>query len=256
MTKTETIQVKGQVKGQVKDKYWVIVPAAGVGQRMQQAIPKQYLEIAGKSIIALTLQRLLDISTFERITVMIAEADSHWADLALAVHPAIVSQIGGARRSESVLNGLISLKSEVAEQDWILVHDAARPCVRSDDIESLLARLKTHPVGGILATPISDTLKLSESGKLSSHGAVIKHTVSRENIWAALTPQLFRYGILLEALQKAVKENLPITDEASAVELLGLKVLLVEGHRDNIKITRQEDLLLAETYLRQQQVIQ
>ena len=153
---------------------------------------------------------------------------------------------GGAERCHSVLNGLEALQSEAAPDDWVLVHDAARPCVRQQDLKQLCQQLSGHAVGGLLGVPARDTMKQA------NRYFEIETTVPRNNLWHAFTPQMFRYGLLHEALGSALAAGLEVTDEASAMEHAGHQPLMVEGHADNIKITRPEDLLLAEWYLRQQ----
>jgi 2-C-methyl-D-erythritol 4-phosphate cytidylyltransferase len=166
--------------------------------------------------------------------------------LAIASHPKVIRVDGGQERSDSVLNGLHHLQSKLDKLDWVLVHDAARPCVELDNIEGLVNELEDHLVGGILGVPVSDTIKRINR----EYG--IETTVDRQVLWQAQTPQMFRYGILLEALERAAKHGAAITDEASAVEQMGYYPLMVEGRRDNIKITRPEDLPMAELILNTQ----
>ncbi len=226
-----------------KTKIWAVVPAAGVGKRMQADKPKQYLTLAGKTVIEHTLNRLLDAAVFSAIAVAISEQDPYWPELAVSNHPDVITAAGGKERADSVLSALKAL-TQADEQDWVMVHDAARPCLTTMDILALLQQLEQDAVGGILAVPSHDTLKSVENG-------VINGSVDRNKIWRALTPQMFRFGLLRDALQQA-EGNAAITDEASALELKGFKPKIVEGRVDNIKITRPEDLALAQFYMEQQ----
>ncbi|WP_198245000.1 2-C-methyl-D-erythritol 4-phosphate cytidylyltransferase [methane-oxidizing endosymbiont of Gigantopelta aegis] len=226
-----------------KTKIWAVVPAAGVGKRMQADKPKQYLTLAGKTVIEHTLNRLLDAAVFSAVAVAISEQDPYWPELAVARHPDVMTAAGGKERADSVLSALKAL-TKAHEQDWVMVHDAARPCLTTMDILALLQQLEQDEVGGILAVPSHDTLKSVEDG-------VIMGSVDRDKIWRALTPQMFRFGLLRDALQQA-EGNAAITDEASALELKGFKPKIVEGRVDNIKITRPEDLALAQFYMEQQ----
>ena len=223
---------------------WAVVPAAGVGKRMQADRPKQYLPLAGKTVIEHTLLRLLGSQAFQAVAVAISLEDPYWPELAIAAHPSVITAPGGKERADSVLSALKALEGKADEQDWVLVHDAARPCITTDDIQHLIQTLEQDAVGGILALSSHDTLKHVE-------GKVITASVNRQLIWRALTPQMFRYGMLRAALQQT-EGNPAITDEASALELLGWQPKIVEGRPDNIKITRPEDLALAQFYMEQQ----
>ena len=222
---------------------WAVVPAAGVGKRMQADRPKQYLALAGKTVIEHTLERLLSSGSFQAVAVAISAEDPYWPQLAIAKHPQIITAPGGKERADSVLSALKSLPASAQDQDWVLVHDAARPCLTTSDIHQLIAQLKTDAVGGILALASHDTLK-------QVTGESITASVDRKQIWRALTPQMFRIGMLRDALQ-AAEGNPAITDEASALELQGFQPKIVEGRPDNIKITRPEDLALAQFYMEQ-----
>ncbi|WP_020210928.1 2-C-methyl-D-erythritol 4-phosphate cytidylyltransferase [Gilvimarinus chinensis] len=220
-----------------------VVPAAGVGRRMASDIPKQYLPLAGSTVIEQTLAKLLSIPAINVIVVAVSADDGDWQQLPLAHHPKVKTVIGGAERAHSVLAALEYLKS-AGGAGQVLVHDAARPCVRVADVQRLLDSCGDG--GGILAAPVSDTLK-----KSGVDGG-IENTVPRQNLWAAFTPQMFELHALHQALQGALQAGFEITDEASAMEWAGKTPQLVEGHRDNIKITRPEDLLLADLILSQQ----
>jgi 2-C-methyl-D-erythritol 4-phosphate cytidylyltransferase len=223
---------------------WAVVPAAGVGKRMQADRPKQYLPLLGKTVIEHTIERLLLSEAFQAIAVAISIEDPYWPELDVSLHPQIMTAPGGRERADSVLSALSALQGRAAEDDWVLVHDAARPCLTAEDILHLIASLKDDSVGGILALASHDTLKQVEADSICV-------TVDRKHIWRALTPQMFRYGMLREALLLA-EGNPAITDEASALEIQGLRPKIVEGRPDNIKITRPEDLALAAFYMEQQ----
>jgi 2-C-methyl-D-erythritol 4-phosphate cytidylyltransferase len=229
------------------NRHWVVVPAAGSGLRIGSAVPKQYLPLLGKPVIVHTLERLASHPQTAGIVVAIAASDLYWPSLDLGLAKRIEVVEGGTERCYSVLNALQRLSELAYSDDWVLVHDAARPCVRVTDIDRLIQALSRHPVGGLLAIPVADTLKRADAT-----GNVIE-TVSREGLWRAGTPQMFRLGPLSQALQSAVERGLTVTDEASALELAGDRPQLVEGHQDNIKITQPEDLRMAELYLKQQE---
>ncbi len=225
-------------------KFWAVVPAAGVGKRMNADRPKQYLELADKTVIEHTLARLLQAEVFTTVAVAISEEDPYWSELPIASHEKIVRAKGGKERADSVLSGLHAISEHAQDDDWVLVHDAARPCLTSADIHYLIDSLIDDEVGGILAVASADTLK-------NVQGNSILGTLDRSHIWRALTPQMFRYGDLKTALEQAVG-NPAITDEASALELQGKQPKIVEGRPDNIKITRPEDLALAAFFMTQQ----
>ncbi|MFM8333315.1 MAG: 2-C-methyl-D-erythritol 4-phosphate cytidylyltransferase [Candidatus Methylumidiphilus sp.] len=228
-----------------KPAFWGVVPAAGVGKRMGAATPKQYLPVLGKPVLQHTLERLLSVEALSAVAVALGREDGYWPDLPFAGHPRILVAEGGKERADSVLSALRRLRGLARPDDWVLVHDAARPCVTRADVLKLIATLQDDPVGGILALPSSDTLKGVADG-------LIVDTVDRNHVWRALTPQMFRYGALQDALEHAACQQLAVTDEASALELKGLAPRIVEGRPDNLKITRPEDLALAAFYLEQQ----
>ncbi len=225
-------------------RYWAVVPAAGVGKRMNADRPKQYLELAGKTVIEHTLYRLLSADVFAAVAVAISVEDPYWPELDVSVHEKVITAAGGKERADSVLSALKSIRDLASDNDWVLVHDAARPCITATDIHFLIDSLMDDPVGGILALSSHDTLKNVQSGSILG-------TLDRSHIWRALTPQMFRYGSLKQALEMA-EGNPAITDEASALELQGLQPKIVEGRPDNIKITRPEDLALAQFYMEHQ----
>jgi 2-C-methyl-D-erythritol 4-phosphate cytidylyltransferase len=228
----------------VSKKIWAVVPAAGVGKRMNADRPKQYLPLAGKTVIEHTLSRLLQANVFTAVAVAISQEDPYWSELDIASNEKIIRANGGKERADSVLSGLQAIRAYAQDDDWVLVHDAARPCITSTDIHYLIDTLSNDKVGGILALPSADTLK-------NVLAVTILGTLDRSHIWRALTPQMFRYGSLKIALEQAVG-NPAITDEASALELQGLQPKIVEGRPDNIKITRPEDLALAQFFMEQQ----
>lgn len=225
----------------------VVVPAAGVGKRMKAQCPKQYLSIQGKTILEHTVCKLLSHPLISQVIVSISEEDEYFNDTSL-IHNSNVSIVyGGKERVDSVLSGLLSIDSSA--YPWVLVHDAARPCVDLADLSKLIDQTQHHQCGGLLATPVRDTMKKSID---NSSPACVKETINREQLWHALTPQLYRTSELIAAITKAQQNNVVITDESSAIEYAGYKSLLVEGRGDNIKITRPDDLALANFILSQQ----
>lgn len=219
-----------------------VVPAAGVGSRMQADRPKQYLKISGKTILEHTVEKLLTHTLVDKVIVAISDNDPYFPQLSLANNPEVIRVSGGKERADSVLSALDYIESNQLAQ-WAMVHDAARPCVDLNDIDNLIEVAVTNQLGGILATPVRDTMKRANAQQN------IDHTVDREALWHALTPQLFKTQPLRYALSQALDQGVPITDEASAIEWLGEKPALVHGRADNIKITQPEDLALAEFYL-------
>jgi 2-C-methyl-D-erythritol 4-phosphate cytidylyltransferase len=226
-------------------RYWAVVPAAGVGQRMGSAIPKQYLPLVGRPVIVHTLETLLRYPPLAGVVVAIGADDGWWPAAVIGVDSAKPPRVvtGGVERGQSVLNGLEALREWASPDDWVLVHDAVRPCLSTEDLDRLLAELDSDPVGGLLAVPVRDTLKQTDAA-----GRVVT-TVDRSRLWHALTPQMFRLGLLRDALRAALARGLTVTDEAAAMEAAGFAPRLVEGRADNVKITRPEDLALAEFYL-------
>lgn len=222
-----------------------VVPAAGIGSRMQAACPKQYLTIGQFTLLEHSVARLLAHPAVKKVVVAIGPDDGWFDTLPLAQDARVMRVTGGDTRAESVLAGLQAVK----QGEWVLVHDAARPCLHPDDLERLLAVRQHSKVGAILAAPVRDTMKRAEPGK-----AAIAHTVEREDLWHALTPQFFPHELLLACLTRALNEGATITDEASALEYCGYHPELVSGRSDNIKVTRPEDLALAAFYLTQIQL--
>lgn len=224
-------------------RFYALVPAAGAGSRMVASLPKQYLTLRGSTVAEHTLSRLLAFAPIQQIVVATSASDLWWPQLGIAHHKRIRSVLGGETRAQSVLNGLKALKEVAREGDWVLVHDMARPCVRLSDIESLLR--ECGPEGAILATSITDTVKRADNQHILA-------TVARQQLWRALTPQLFPLHALHDALAGALADGADITDEASAMERIGVQPKLVAGQPDNIKITLPSDLPLAGFYLDRQ----
>ena len=231
-----------------KPRIWAVIPAAGTGLRMGADVPKQYLKIKDKCILEYVLECFCSHSKISGIVVALAQGDSYWPRLKIGTHEKIMQALGGIERCHSVLNGLKLLNDRAGPNDWVLVHDAARPCLRNDDLDNLIDTLNEHPVGGLLALPVRDTMKRIDADN------EISETVNREGLWHALTPQMFRLGPLQQAIDNAIKNKNLVTDEAQAMELAGMKPKLVQGRADNIKITQHCDLALAEFYLSQQEM--
>lgn len=223
---------------------WVVIPAAGVGKRMNADRPKQYLPLGGKTVIEHTLHRFVVHPAITGVVLALDAEDAYWASLDIVADKPLHTVTGGRERCHSVLNALVHLGKLLDEDDWVLVHDAARPCLSEPDVDVLLDTLGNDPVGGLLATPVKDTIKRAD------RDLRIDATVDRTRLWHALTPQMFRLGLIARALEQSLADEFLVTDEASAVEHIGLKPRLVEGRADNIKITRPEDLAVAEHYLK------
>jgi len=219
------------------------MPAAGRGTRFGSERPKQYLSIAGRPLIEHSLRALLGHPDIHGVMVAISPEDPYWAGWREMDGKPVLTCIGGTERADSVLAALQALPQTVSEDQWVLVHDAARPCLRAVDLSRLLAIGRADPVGAILATPLRDTLK---RGNVDHQ---VTSTEPRERLWRAQTPQMFRRGGLTRALQAAMRGGVAITDEAMAMERIGLKPRLVEGSEDNIKVTTPADLALAEFIL-------
>jgi 2-C-methyl-D-erythritol 4-phosphate cytidylyltransferase len=274
-------------------RYWLVMPAAGVGRRFGEHIPKQYADLHGRTVMEWSLAPFLYDSRCLGVVVVLGQDDSFWpkvaarlpdvtgatraaeASLAAALAdatrvaeraaarsggsdaegfsdpalslpttpvvtlPRVVTAAGGKERSDSVRNGLAALAGRASADDWVLVHDAARPCVLRQDVDRLLDRVQSHPIGGLLAAPAADTLKRAGPDK------DVLETVDRASLWRALTPQMFRYGRLREALDRALSEGRSPTDEAQALEWMGQRPLIVEGSTTNLKITSADDLVIA-----------
>ena len=228
---------------------WAIVPAAGIGKRMQSDIPKQYLSLNGRPILEYTINTLLQNKNITGLVIALQADDDCFSDLKIDSDKTILRTEGGNERADSVLNAIKELFNHTqfdAENDWVMVHDAVRACLREEDIDKLVAEVAENPNGGLLALPVRDTMKRQTA---DGDMATVANTIDRENLWHALTPQYFPAKNLKAALEKAAQENLDVTDESSAMELAGFSPVLVHGNEDNIKITRPDDLRLAGLYL-------
>jgi 2-C-methyl-D-erythritol 4-phosphate cytidylyltransferase len=225
--------------------YFALVPAAGSGSRMSSGVPKQYLPLAGRPLIFHALATLAAVPAIEKVFVVLAPDDAEWArhDWRELGEKVAVLRCGGDTRAASVTQGLRAVRETVAAEDWVLVHDAARACLTVAHVEALIGEAGADPVGGILAVPVADTLK--QAGDVLDGMNRIAATVPREGLWQAQTPQMFRHGTLLDALEFAPV----VTDEASAIEALGLKPRLVAADATNFKVTYPLDLHLAELIL-------
>jgi 2-C-methyl-D-erythritol 4-phosphate cytidylyltransferase len=218
---------------------WVVVPAAGSGRRFGGSRPKQYADIEGRPLIQWTLERLASHPRIEGLLVVIAADDRWWPGWTTLAGKPVLTAIGGAERVDSVRAGLAALPASVSSEDFVLVHDAARPCLRHTDLDRLLDE-GAQGCGGLLATPVSDTLK-----RAAADGRQVEATVPRTGLWRALTPQMFRRGELLAALARWPCHRAPPTDEAQAMEAMGYAPRLVEGAADNLKVTTAADLAIA-----------
>ncbi len=225
---------------------WAVIPAAGKGRRMGAEVPKQYLSLGGRMVIDHTVERLLLHPALDGVYVALDEQDRLWDASAFASHPDLIRVKGGQERALSVLNALQALSEHASPGDWVLVHDAARPCVRREDIDRLIRVAESHSVGAVLGSALHDTIKRTDSA------GCIQTTVDRTGLWRAFTPQMFRLGKLMDALAGALEAGVLVTDEASALEWSGERPQMVQGHLDNIKITQPGDLQLASFFLERQ----
>jgi 2-C-methyl-D-erythritol 4-phosphate cytidylyltransferase len=240
-------------------RYWLVMPAAGVGRRFGTDKPKQYAPLQGRTVIEWALAPFLADPSCAGVVVSLAADDPYWGEVAERLKkppPELLFAHGGVERGHSVRKGLAALDSRAASDDWVLVHDAARPCLSSNDLQHLLERVGPHRVGGILATPAADTLKRASSepaAQATGGSPEIEQTVDRAGLWRALTPQMFRYKMLCDALDHALASNRLPTDEAQALEWIGERPVLVQGSAANIKITSADDLVLAAALLNARQ---
>jgi 2-C-methyl-D-erythritol 4-phosphate cytidylyltransferase len=277
-------------------RYWLVMPAAGVGRRFGNTRPKQYAPLQGRTVIEWALAPFLADPSCAGVSISLAADDPYWGEVADRLAkldgrvPEIIRAGGGVERSHSVRKGLAALGTRAAAEDWVLVHDAARPCLSPNDLQHLLERLRTHPVGGLLATPAADTLKRASTepasskdltrstaqprssaeprrsaesrssaetraganpslAPLASADPEVAQTVDRSGLWRALTPQMFRYEMLCDALDRSIAAGRMPTDEAQALEWVGEHPVLVQGSAANIKITSADDLVLATALL-------
>jgi 2-C-methyl-D-erythritol 4-phosphate cytidylyltransferase len=237
-------------------RYWLVMPAAGAGRRFGERKPKQYAPLQGRTVIEWSLAPFLADPSCAGVVVSLAAGDPYWGEVAARLAnlpdraPDLIIAGGGVERSQSVRKGLAALGGRASPEDWVLVHDAARPCLAAKDLQQLLERLASHPVGGLLATPAADTLKRASADPRPRGIPEIEQTVDRAGLWRALTPQMFRYELLCDALDRALATNRLPTDEAQALEWIGEHPALVEGSAANIKITSADDLLLAAALLK------
>ncbi len=243
-------------------KFWAVIPAAGIGSRMASDIPKQYLNIAGKTILEHTLAIFLNSPKIHKVVVAIRPDDPFWQNTAITstASEKLVTVTGGGERADSVLNCLSYIQSlGNNNKDWVLVHDAARPCLQVSELHRMIDALQTDDVGGLMALPASDTIKYaklpqtvsSDQNAETTNFACIETTLDRKRVWLAQTPQMFRLEVLHNNIAKALALGLPITDEASAMEMAGFNVKLYPGRSDNLKITVAEDLRVATAILSQ-----
>ena len=224
-------------------RYFVVIPAAGSGRRFASPVPKQYAPLGSSTVIEHALAVFESDPDCAGIVVALAAGDAEWPAIAARRTRLIETAEGGEQRAHSVRNALRALANQVRDDDWIMVHDAARPCLHVADLALLKRELAAHPVGGLLAVPLADTLKRAlEPG---SHVTHVDATIDRDGLWRAATPQVFRFGVLLRALDAALVSGRMPTDEAQAIEWSGQRPRLVAGRADNIKVTTGEDLALA-----------
>lgn len=227
------------------DQHFLIIPASGVGVRMNTELPKQYLRLEnGLTVLDQTLKTLLNIEQIKGCVVAIAANDTEFKKSLFASHNKLLATAtGGKERFQSVMSALNALRPFAKDDDWVLVHDAVRPCVKATEVINLIKKLKNHSVGGLLAAQVVDTIK-------KSYHNIVEKTVDRSMLWQAQTPQMYRFGVLFKALENVIQNNLSITDEASSIEYLGLESVLVPASKSNFKITTKEDLDLANFYLK------
>ena len=216
-------------------RYFAIIPAAGIGTRFKLNCPKQYLKIRDETILERVVNLFSTCHAIEKVVVVLHAKDHWWQTISFKNPHKILTTLGGDERVRSVLLGLDFLKDIASEEDFVVVHDAARPCLKLDDVTRLMDAVKNHPVGGLLGLPVVDTLK-----KVNKQGDV-ESTVSRDELWYAQTPQCFRYALLKNAIEFALSKNKIVTDESSAIEYAGYYPKMVPGNPNNIKITFSED---------------
>jgi len=224
-------------------KLFALVLAAGSGTRIGDSVPKQYLPVAGKPMMFHSIEAIAAVARVERLFVVLAPLDRHWVEHDWSAFPEKIEAIfcGGARRAETVLNTLKFLESRIAKDDWVLVHDAARPCILTELVEQFLDEIGDDPVGGLLAMPLADTLKRSDENQR------VAATIPRLDLWRAQAPQMFRYDLLRRGLEKTPNA----TDESEAVESIGYNApKLVQGEDSNLKVTFAEDIQLAEMIIK------
>jgi 2-C-methyl-D-erythritol 4-phosphate cytidylyltransferase len=228
----------------IPPRYFALIPAAGIGSRMGSAMPKQYALVAGKPMLRHVLDTFAAATAITHSFAIVSGADAYIDDM-MAAGPSLAGRVtivrdGGATRRETVLNGLLAMRPQIADDEWVLVHDAARPGLTVGLIDRLIADVGDDAVGGLLAMPVVDTLKRVNGERRA------QATVQRDGLWAAQTPQMFRYGVL----RRALEESGDVTDESGAIEAMGMAPRMVTGSARNLKITHPDDLSLAELYLK------
>ena len=228
---------------------FAVVPAAGIGKRMNSEIPKQYLKLAGEEILWRSIRRLRETGLLKDVVVAVSEDDEFIHTLPSDLKSFCQIVIGGESRNESVFAALKKLKKRIKDHDFVLVHDAVRPCVRVSDIAQLVNQAKDSDLGSILGVPITDTMKFTDTENN------ILRTVDRKNMWRALTPQLFKFDKLYESISFTIEQNIQVTDEAQAMEICGHSMRMIHGSPDNIKVTYSEDLAIAEYFLEMQKKV-
>lgn len=230
----------------VMQKFIVIIPAAGIGGRFIAELPKQYAKVLGKTILEHSLEPFLKHPALYKIVVVLARSDQYWQQVEILKHPKILLADGASERYESVLQGLVTARDFIQDEEWVLVHDAARPCLWYADLELLWESLQAHKVGGLLARPLFDTVKRASENHL------VTETLNRRELFVAQTPQMFRYQILREALETAICQRKTVTDEASAIEAFqDIPPKLVLTPRWNLKLTVPSDLPIIEALLKE-----
>jgi len=221
---------------------WAVIPAAGVGKRFSSDIPKQYVPLSGIPVLLHSINKLLKFDGFEEILVALNPADTFWQKLNFT-HPKVKTIHGGFERCNSVNSALEDLSDRAENADWVLVHDAVRPCISDSDLKKITDIVHDEDVGGLLACPILDTIKEVDEN------LDVQKTIPREKLWSAMTPQIFRYELLKQALEAALLTGGFVTDEASAIESIGLTPRIVQGDKTNIKVTHSTDMVLAESII-------
>ncbi len=232
-------------------KIWAVIPAGGVGTRMLAGQPKQYLSLHRKPLVEHTIARLARVPQIDRMVIGIAKSDTQWRNLDFPEKQHVTPIEAGSQRVDTVENCLRYIIREGGQQDWALVHDAARPCVRPSEIQNLIEAIIQANSGGLLALPMSDTLK--RGAQVDSQAVRVIDTIPRENLWRAMTPQMFKVGELHAAIVRARGQGVQITDEASAMEAFGVQPLLIPSSPDNIKITHPDDIRFADMILSAQE---
>ena len=221
---------------------WAVIPAAGVGKRYSSDIPKQYLPLSGLPVLLHSINKLVKLDEIEEILVALNPEDTFWEKLNFS-HPKVTAIHGGVERCNSVNSALEELSGRAKKGDWVLVHDAVRPCISDSDLKKITSIVNDEEVGGLFAFPILDTIK--EVGE----NLDVQKTIPRGSLWSAMTPQIFRYELLKQALEAALVAGGSVTDEASAIESIGLTPRIVQGDKTNIKVTHSTDMVLAESII-------